>query len=31
MAQDGSRDQVLYRVSQVVLAVARQQSVHDVL
>ncbi len=31
MAQDGSRDQVLYRVSQVVLAVARQHSVHDVL
>ena len=31
MAQDGSRDQVLYRVSQVVLAVARQQSVRDVL
>jgi signal transduction histidine kinase len=31
VAQDKSRDQVLYRVSQVVLAVARQQSVHDVL
>jgi signal transduction histidine kinase len=31
VAQDGSRDQVLYRVSQVVLAVARQQSVRDVL
>ena len=31
MAQNGSRDQVLYRVSQVVLAVARQQSVRDVL
>jgi signal transduction histidine kinase len=31
MVQDGGRDQVLYRVSQVVLAVARQQSVHDVL
>src|ERR1700680_1961556 len=31
MAQDGRRDQVLYRVSQVVLAVARQQSVRDVL
>jgi len=31
VAQDGSRDQVLYRVSQVVLAVARQHSVHDVL
>jgi signal transduction histidine kinase len=31
VAQDSSRDQVLYRVSQVVLAVARQHSVHDVL
>jgi signal transduction histidine kinase len=31
VARGDSRDQVLYRVSQVVLAVARQQSVHDVL